>query len=249
VNRTEPTGVDKDYATLLSEQVAAIARLLLSPGTVTESLSRIVALAVEAIDSCDEAGLCGAAATGTLAYGTSPVLTRLSALQAELGEGPCVDALSGADTVYTEDLASGETRWPTFAPAAAAAGLRSALAYRLFLGEQTLGALQLFTRRPGGFRPIERAQGLLFAVHAGVALAIAHEHDEGQDRSQNFATALASREMIGQAQGILMERERVTGAQAFELLRKASQHSNIRLRDVAQRLVDTGNLADGAELS
>ena len=249
VSRTEPAEVDQHSAAQLSQQMAAIARVLLSPGTVAESLGRIAGLAVEVVDSCDEAGLCGTQPTARHTVSTSPVVARLEDMQETLGEGPCADALAGADTVYAEDLASGDTCWPAFAPVAAAAGLRSALAYRLFMGDETLGVLHLYSRLPGGFGPVERAQGLLFAAHAGVALALAHQHAADRDRSDNFATALASRETIGQAQGILMERERVTGPQAFDLLRRASQRSNIRLRDLAQRLVETGTLSNDGELS
>jgi GAF domain-containing protein len=220
-------------------QLAEIAGVLLSPSTVTQTLSRVVTYAIAAIDGCDEAGLCQTADELAGAERRSSLLDELESLQTSLGEGPCIDALAGADSIYVADLMD-DTTWPEFGPAAVAAGLRSALAYRLFAGPETLGALQLFARLPGAFNATERAQGLLFAAHAGMALKVAMSQELQEQRAENLQAAMASREVIGQAQGILMERERITADQAFQLLRHASQRLNVKLRDVAQALVDTG---------
>jgi GAF domain-containing protein len=220
----------------VAKHLADIARVLFSPGTVAETLSRVVTLAVAAIDGCDEASLCNGAARPVL---TSTVIYQLEVLQDSLGEGPCVDTLRGQDSIYVADLL-GDVTWPSFSPAAVSAGVRSALSYRLFAGSETLGALQLYATLPGAFNATDRAQGLLFAAHAGMALDVARSHAFEHGRAENLQRAMASREVIGQAQGILMERERITTDQAFDLLRQASQHLNVKLRDVAQALVETG---------
>ncbi len=119
------------------------------------------------------------------------------------------------------------------------------LGYRLFAGSETLGALQLYARLPAAFNATDRAQGLIFAAHAGMALGVARAQATERGRTDHLQTALVSREIIGQAQGILMERERITAEQAFDLLRRSSQHLNRRLRDVAQELVDTGTVPGG----
>jgi len=111
--------------------------------------------------------------------------------------------------------------------------------------EATLGALQLYARLPAAFNATDRAQGLIFAAHAGMALGVARAQATERGRTDHLQTALVSREIIGQAQGILMERERITAEQAFDLLRRSSQHLNRRLRDVAQELVDTGTVPGG----
>ena len=80
---------------------------------------------------------------------------------------------------------------------------------------------------------------MIFATHAGIALAAAEARTEAH-RVEHLEQALSSRELIGQAQGILMERERITANQAFDVLRRGSQHLNVKLREVAQRVVDTG---------
>jgi hypothetical protein len=221
------------------QHLAGIAKVLLAPATVEDTLQQIVVLAAQAIENCDEAGLCEAGSVQGRTRPTSELIAELDQLQTALHEGPCVDALAGQDSVYVHDLSEG-SHWPTFGPQALQAGWRSVLAYRLSTGADTLGALQLYARLPGAFNATERAQGLIFAANAGVALSLAVTHETDRERTDNLQLALASREIIGQAQGIMMERERITADQAFDLLRRASQHLNLKLRDVAQSLVDTG---------
>jgi hypothetical protein len=111
--------------------------------------------------------------------------------------------------------------------------VQSILALRLFIEETTLGALNLYSRRDDAFDDEARAVGAVFAAHAAVALSTA-QHEAQMDE------ALASRDLIGQAKGILMARERVTSDKAFEMLRDASQRLNVKLRDLAERVTYTG---------
>ena len=234
-----------DSVAALAQHLADIARVLLAPGSVEQTLERIVSVSVTALDGCDDAGLCrGGEHSGDPRFG-STLSVALDEAQDRLGEGPCIDALAGTDSVYVEDLLD-SSRWPRFAPVASAAGIRSALSYRLSAGQDTLGALLLYARLPSAFNARDRAQGLLFAAHAGIALANAEAHALADDRAANMQVAMLSREVIGQAQGILMERERITADQAFDLLRRASQHLGRKLRDVAQELVETGSVPESA---
>jgi MoxR-like ATPase len=121
--------------------------------------------------------------------------------------------------------------------------VRSALAIPL-LNEGAGSALTLYARYPLAFGVIDRGRGLLLAVLAGRALSTARSHEVEERREANFRAALATRELIGQAQGILMEREHITGNQAFDVLRRASQHLNIKLRDIARDLIETGERPD-----
>jgi len=122
-------------------------------------------------------------------------------------------------------------------------GIRSVLALPLTANSQ-LGALNLYARYPGVFGVFDRARAALLASLAGLALSVAHSHEDEERRADNLHGALVSREIIGEAMGILMERERITADQAFDVLRRASQHLNIKLREVAQNLVDTGEDPD-----
>lgn len=128
-----------------------------------------------------------------------------------------------------------ETRWPRFARQAPDLGVLSMLSFQLFAGDDSFGALNLDAGDPAAFGQDSESTGILLAPHAALAMAAA--------RTQaGLLTALDTREMIGQAKGILMERYKITGVQAFGLLIASSQAVNRKLRDVAEHLVTTGEL-------
>ena len=231
----------------LEESLARVATQLFRPGSVVETLQRIVALAEETIDGCDGAGVFlardGAVAT---AAASSPLTDNLDRLQIEANEGPCLDASTRGATFYAHDLADDE-RWPRFGPQAVAAGVRCVLSYALSAEQPS--ALNLYAHLPAAFGATDRAQGQLFATLARLALESAQERAADDQRAANLTDALRTREVIGQAQGILMERERITADQAFEVLRRASQRMNVKLRSVAETLVETGESPDGPSQS
>lgn len=228
----------------LAQHLADIASVLFAPGASATASETILSLAVSTMESCDEAGLCSHDGL-TVHASPSELMTQLDSLQRQAGRGPCTEALAGMDALYVPDLLNDQT-WPQFSPAAANLGIRSALAYRLSVQGKTVGALQLYAHLPGAFNAHDRAQGLLFATYASLALAQASAQATEENKIENLQVALSSREIIGQAQGILMERERITADQAFQLLRRASQHLNRKLRTVAQDIVDTGTLTSDA---
>jgi hypothetical protein len=216
-----------------------VARSLLTDGTVDATLARIAAAAVETIDGCDAAGVFVVQAGDITAPASAGALAaQLDSLQRQLNEGPCLDAIAQATPVYAQDLAEASP-WPVFARAAVDAGVRSTLSVHVSAGE-TPGALNCYATYPRAFGATDRAKAVMLAVLAGLALSAAEARHAEDARVANLEAALVSRNLIGQAQGILMERERITADQAFDILRRASQHLNIKLRDVAQRLVDTG---------
>ncbi len=222
----------------LEDNFARVAVQLFSPGSVVQTLRHIVDLAVETVDGCDAAGVFvvqnGAVVT---AAASSPLVDTLDRLQIATNEGPCLDASVRGTTFYAHDLAD-DVRWPTFGPQAVAAGVRSVLSYSLSV--ERLSALNLYAHLPAAFGATDRAQGQLFATLARLALDSAEERAADGQRSANLTEALRTRELIGQAQGILMERERITADQAFDVLRRASQQMNVKLRSVAETLVETG---------
>jgi GAF domain-containing protein len=213
---------------------------LFQAGGVELTLQAIVDLAVATIEGCDFAGLFVLkAGRVTTPVNTAPVVAELDALQLDGHEGPCLDCMAQGTALYAEDLAD-DPRWPSFGPHACGAGVRSILALSL-VGEGTaVGALNLYARFPLAFGAVDRARGLVLAGLAGLALSVAEAREEEERRAENLRQALITRQLIGQAQGILMERERITAEQAFDVLRRASQHLNTKLREVAQELVDTG---------
>jgi hypothetical protein len=222
----------------LEQNLAAVARALFASGTVEGTLQLTVDLAIATIDGCTFAGVILADADGaTTAAASHPLVVELDQIQQDTDEGPCLDATRGRGTVYAEDL-SDDARWPRFGPAAAEAGVRSALAYRL--SDRSVSALNLYARLPAAFGATDRAMGVIFATLAGLALDTAEARADEGLKVANLHEALRTRELIGQAQGILIERERITADQAFDVLRHASQHLNIKIREVAQTLVETG---------
>ncbi len=226
----------------LEQNLAEVAQALFATGSVERSLKLTVDLAVDTVDGCDAAGIfVSRDGRVTTVASTDPIVVELDDLQIASNEGPCMEALTGGRLPFASDLAD-DLRWPTFGPAAARAGIRSALAFRL--SEQPVSALNLYARLPAAFGVIDRAKGLIFATLAGLALDLAGERADDLLRVANLRDALRTRELIGQAQGILIERERITGDQAFDVLRRASQHLNIKVREVALTLIETGETPD-----
>lgn len=171
---------------------------------------------------------------------SDPLVEHLDLLQVQTGEGPCLDAVnSNLPYELSDDLAA-DPDYPHFGPQAAEAGIRSALGLRL-LSTHRLGGINLYSTVPNAFGIADRAKAVVLATHCSSALGAAQTRARDAATSRDdLRAALASRSTIGQAQGILMEREHLTAAAAFEVLRNASQDLNVKLHDVAQRLVDTG---------
>ncbi len=242
-NNQIPGVTDEGLSSELTARFSETAGALFSAGSTEATLQRVVDLAVATIEGCDWAGIFvleggHPGGTVTTVVKTDPLVVKLDGLQHFAGEGPCLDAIGAGTTFYAEDLAD-EDRWPAYGPLAVEAGARSLLAMRL-QSTDLLGALILYARYPRAFGVIDRAKGVILASLAGLAVSFAQAHENEERRLENLAQALGTRGVIGQAQGILMERERVSADQAFDILRQASQHLNLKLRDVAQTLVDTG---------
>ena len=242
----EPRDVDARDG--LASEFADISRELYSARTVKETLRRVVAFSVETVEGCSGAGISFVQGENIVTpVWTEPKVLEVDTMQYRTGQGPCLDAIAQRETFYADDLLT-DPRWPTFGQMAAEAGMRSLLSFCLF-GEKTLGALNLYARFPRAFGATDRAKGLIYATHAGVALAAAADLEDANDalsveveRLENLHGALASRQVIGRAEGILMQRELITADQAFDLLRRASQQLNTKLREVAQVVVDTGDI-------
>jgi GAF domain-containing protein len=153
----------------------------------------------------------------------------LDKLQQELAAGPCFDAARRQEAIVIDDTAT-EDRWPDFAAAAVLEGVNSMLCVPLWVDQHRLGTLSLYAQKANVFGDPERRLAAVFATLAALALA-------DNRRAAQFAAALQSRDIIGQAKGILMERMHVTADAAFDMLVKISQKSNEKLVTVAERLV------------
>jgi len=168
------------------------------------------------------------------AAATDPIIEAADRLQTELGEGPCLQAIWDEETFVVGDTAC-DPRWPLFGPKVAALGLRSILSVRLHSGDQTLGAINFYCTDVRVFDRDDIAVAQIFAQHASVALATVK-------REEGLRIAIDSRHLIGQAQGILMERFSLSADKAFAVLRRYSQDNNIKLRALAEEVVRTREL-------
>lgn len=157
-----------------------------------------------------------------------PVL--LDKIQQRHQEGPCLTAAWEEKTVYVANLET-DDRFPKYREdALAETPIRSIMAFQLFIAGETMGALNVYAEQPDAFNAESKTIGLIFAAHSSVAWNAAQ-------RDEQFKRALASRDIIGQAKGMIMERYRVDAVQAFDVLRKLSQDSNVPLMKVATELV------------
>jgi GAF domain-containing protein len=220
---------------------AVACSLRLEHADVESTLQAITATAVGTVPGADAASIIYVVARRRLEpRARTGDMSRLTDdVQDRVGEGPCLDALWEHKIVRIADMLT-ETRWPRFTPEAVLVGARSSLSFRLFIENDSLGALNLYGHAPHAFGDESEDVGSLFASHAAIALA-------GAQTEERLREAVASRDRIGQAKGILMERFKVTADQAFALLARASQVTNRKLVDIANELCETGALppADG----
>jgi GAF domain-containing protein len=214
-------------------QLADAARAMHGRASTQDTLDTVVAVATELVAGCDLVGISVVHRNGIETPAASDeALRRIDELQFELKEGPCYDALHTHETVCSLDLAV-DGRWPRWGPLVAAeVGAMSIVSYRLFTTEDTLGALNLYGRKVDAFDEGDVYDGFALAAHVAVALAASQD-------VEHLETAINNRTVIGRAEGILMERFDLSAAQAFAVLRRVSQHRNVRLHLVAAELVRT----------
>lgn len=214
--------------------MGAVARELLSRPDVQQTLQGAVDLAAQTIDRHVYASISVTTREGTIDTPASSDqrASHADRLQYELGEGPCLEAIWEHETVQIDDLRV-DRRYPQWCRRVGAdTGIHSTLSFRLATRQDMLGALSLYSPRTNGFDDDDCAEGIAFA-QAAVALQAARTEEQ-------LRSAIAIRAVIGQAKGILIERYSITADRSFEVLRRVSQDTNTRLREVAERLVATG---------
>ncbi len=209
----------------LATGLADMARDLLAQESVQNTLDRIVGHAVDLVDGCDAAGILVLRGGKVQTMAATDNVARASDhKQAQLRSGPCFDAAYHKQQVYRlADLTTAEHRWPDYASWARELGVGSMMGFLLYTaGEDDLGALNLYSKRPDAFGDRSEQAGWILASHAAVALSSAHT-------TAQLHEAIGSRQDVGAAIGILMERYRLDERAAFDLLARLSQHHNIKL--------------------
>jgi hypothetical protein len=203
----------------------------LTPADLDRTLSNITSAAVEVLPDVSHASITVKHADGRLetAAPTAEMIRDVDAAQYALQEGPCYEAAVEA-AHFTSPHLLHDDRFPRYAPVAARHGIQAQAGIRLFETPTSNGALNLYAEKAGAFEDFD-AVGELFAHQSAMALAYARHVG-------NLEAAIASRQLIGQAVGIVMERYGLDDARAFAFLTRMSSHENIKMRDLARRMID-----------
>lgn len=218
----------------LARMFAEISASLLRTPAVDHTLQEIVALAADTVDGAMSAGITRVHKDGTVdtpAF-TDDFVLAIDRAQIELGEGPCLQASVHEAVLRIDDMAH-ERRWPRFAERALSLGVGSMIACSLAVTNGERAALNLHAPQRDAFDPAATELAAIYAAHCSVALTQAALVD-------SLRAAMTSRQAIGEATGILMERHRVDARHAFEMLVQASQRLNVKLRELAEHVVRTG---------
>ncbi|MFC9112099.1 MULTISPECIES: GAF and ANTAR domain-containing protein [Streptomyces] len=220
-----------------ARRMASMARDLLAEHTLDATLEQISRSAVDLVEGCDAAGILVLRGDRVTSLApTDQFVTDSDHLQGELREGPCFDAArpDRPERVFRiPDLTASPERWTRFVPRCRELGVGSMMGFLLYTRDEELGALNMYSRKPGVFTEDSETAGWLLASHAAVAFATARTDEQMRE-------AVATRHLIGEAMGILMGRHHVTEDQAFDLLRTRSQRTNTKLRDVARQICEAG---------
>ncbi len=152
------------------------------------------------------------------------------------GEGPCVDASIEGRWFHIESLDT-EVRWPTFVPKARSLGINAILSNPLIAGDRPVGALNIYSNRSGAFEATDQGIAAVFAKEASEILTDAGAGVTDEQFAQRLVEALHRREIISQAQGVIMQRDGVSPEAAYAHLRDSSRTSNRPIRDLAEEIV------------
>ncbi len=222
--------VDEEEAadTLVSALVRS-ARGIAGCEQVADAMARIAEGAAAVVPGVLDAGVTVRGRDGlSCAAHTTETAAAVDRAAIEMAEGPCIDAVTGTETVILPD-ATTETRWPRFVQAAVRHGVRASVSVP-FSGTWPVGALNLHVTGHALADPSQRErirrEARIFTLYASIALAGAH-------RVEHLERAIARRDVIGQAKGILMVQHGIDADEAFARLRHASQTTNLKLYDIA----------------
>jgi GAF domain-containing protein len=231
---------DTSAAERLVALYAGMDRALVEAARSQDPVQAVTELAVAVVPGAEQASISeGQAGRFRTLASTGDMASIGDRIQYELLSGPCVDAMVD-DTVFRSDGVADDDRWPAFGPRAhREAGVVSMLSLRLFLeSDDRLAGLSLYSTQPEAFGDDDETIATVLATHCAFAL----QATAARARVANLERALDSNRQIGMAMGILMATHRVTGDDAFALLRIASQNSNRKLAVVADEVIHTGLL-------
>ena len=221
----------------MDDGLAALSQFFVSDGTLGDTLTRVAELACQA-GPADMAGLTmlveGHPRTGVF---TDPEAVEIDEEQYRTGRGPCLEAFRPRRGVPHRLHRRGPP-WPEFAQIAVAHGIHSTLSLPVTARGESLGALNLYARTPSAFDDDSAARLEVFARQSAIVLVNAQAYWDARTLSENLDQAMRTRSTIEQAKGIIMAQGGRTPDEAFQLLVRASQRENRKLRDLADEIVD-----------
>jgi GAF domain-containing protein len=216
--------------------LTALLSLRLGEEDLPQVLDRMVGIAKDALDGADEVSitLVRGDKPWTAAY-TGQLALDADELQYERGYGPCIDAGVSGTLLRVDDMRQ-EHRWPDYAAVVVPRGVLSSVSVPLPLQTELVGALNCYSRQLGSFTGSTDA-AVELASHVAVALSNAMTYHDAAALAEHMRAAMESRSVIEQAKGVIMAQNRCDAQRAFDILRRASQGRNVKLRDLAHELV------------
>jgi GAF domain-containing protein len=237
-----PEGVHSvvdDQDQQLSRSLSRLAGVVLTEETSDAILDLVVSLARSTIQGADGAGVTIMRDDKfTTAAHSDPIVREVDAFQYEFRDGPCLSAMIEGNQTRIESMVN-ETRWPQFVPRARDKGILSTWSFPLTIRGKAIGALNLYSKELEGFRNSDENIARTFAVQASTVLSNALAYSTSAQLTGQLREALESRQLIGEATGILMERLSCSREAAFDRLRQASNNTNVKLKDVARAVFES----------
>jgi hypothetical protein len=232
----EPAEYPADEAT--AGVFRSLAEIVYASDDFNEVYDAVVGAAPRLVSGCDHASLMlrGNDRFATAAA-SDDIARTIDAFERELGEGPCLDAIVDSSVFHDADLTDGSP-WPRLSERVLArTPVRGMAGFRLLVGDQKSGALNLFSDTEGGLDETSVDQGIVLASFVTVALLASHE----RRAAETLRAGLASNREIGKAIGLMMAFHKISDEEAFAMLRSASQEMNIKLAEVARQVVEHHN--------
>jgi GAF domain-containing protein len=221
----------------LTKALAALSKFFVGDASLSETLQQVADLSCATVPNTAMAGITmlveGQARTAVFTDEAAP---EIDSAQYESGIGPCLDAFRHRQ-VYRIDNMQADRQWPAFSRSAASHGIASSMSLPLVAHHEGIGALNLYSRVTNAYSEDEVELGLQFAAHAAIVLANSLAYADAQQFGLDMAQAMKSRASIEQAKGILMSAQHCTADDAFQMLVRASQRENRKLRDIAEDIV------------
>ena len=228
-----------DESSSLSEAVAALTQYFVGDWTMEQTLTRVAELTTTAVPQAEFVGICMMVdgRIGTYIF-THPTVQEIDRAQYDTGDGPCLDAYASGEVISIHSTRR-NGHYPKFCKVAFEHGILSTLSLPMrTTAHRTIGAMNLYARQEDGFGPDDAELASAFAMQAAFVLANAQAYWDARELHENLEVAMHSRAVIEQAKGMIMAALGCDEDRAFEILIEQSQHENLKLRDVAKRVVD-----------